>query len=292
MFNMYLRATGGTVSWLFYMLLNLLSPIFRGISILLVIGGGAAFLVMGMYWLSADTPQFVTNLRGGGTTTTSYEFLTFLGLCIALVGMSGLIFSEIKMDQMFLARLYPDEAQDDGVSRWVWLRNCAGLLALGAAFSFAAHYAYPKLPDFAWPVIGFWWWLVAGVALSVCRSIYRLSTIDPALTRYCLGLLALLVAFSFAAYYHYPLLFVAGRFVLGFFGWLVTVAVLSIGRWFYLHGAQKVKRLANKVSLVVAPKKTSARMTPEEIEAAADAWLANNTTAASNKVVVPFRRRV
>lgn len=48
-------------------------------------------------------------------------------------------------DRMLINRLYPDEEQDDGVSRLVWLRNWFGVLVLFVGFSFAAYYRYPVL---------------------------------------------------------------------------------------------------------------------------------------------------
>jgi len=173
MLDAYIKSTAGMVSWLFFMVLNLLSPFIKGLCTLFAIGGGLGFLVMGWAWWMAVLKHASMIVTGANSTMPlSYQFFTFLCLGMALAGMSGLIFLEIKMDRMLLAYLYPEQ-QDDSVSQLLWLRNFCALLVLFAAFSLVARYCYPKLPGFVWPLIGFVWWLGAGVALGVCRWLYR-----------------------------------------------------------------------------------------------------------------------
>jgi hypothetical protein len=191
----YIKATGGIVSWLFYMVLNLVSPIVRGVAGFLTVCGGLSFLLMAFMWLMAALKGGSMIMSGEkGPMPLSYEFLTFICLGMALAGMSVLMVFEIKMDRMFLARLYSDdEEQGSGVSGWARLGHFCGFLALFVSFSFAAAHYYPRLPVFAWPAIGFFWWFVTGVALGVGRWFYRVgaeaSHLIEELSRMALGII-------------------------------------------------------------------------------------------------------
>lgn len=170
MLDTYIKSAVGIVKWLYFIILNLLGPFVKIICILLVVGGGLTFLFM--LWAGIGRTGFDAAVAG-----LSVRHVMFMGLGMALVGMSGAIFYELTIDRMFIERLYPDEeTQDDGISRLVWLRNWIGVLALLAGFSLAARYRYPALYVFEWPVIGFAWWLMIGVALGCCRWLYRQGT--------------------------------------------------------------------------------------------------------------------
>lgn len=162
MFNMYIKTTAGIMKWLFFIALNLVGPFVRGIGVFLAVGGGAAFLFM--LWMGLGRTGF-----DAGVKDLSVLHAMFIGLGLALVGMAMIIYYQITVDRMLINRLYPDEEQDDGVSRLMWLRNWFGVLVMFVGFSFAAHYRYPSLFAFYWPVIGFVWWLVVGVILGMCR---------------------------------------------------------------------------------------------------------------------------
>lgn len=174
MLDTYIKATGGMLGWLFFMVLNLLSPFIKGICLLFTIGGGLGFLLMGWSWMGAVSKHAsIYATSANSAMPLSHEFLTFTCLGMALAGISGLWFYDIKMERMLIDRLYPAEEQGGDISRWVRVRNWFCMLALFVALSFAAQYLYPKLPMFAWPGIGFFWWLVGGVVLGVCRLSYR-----------------------------------------------------------------------------------------------------------------------
>lgn len=167
MLDTYIRSTIGIVKWLYFIIMNLLGPFVKVICILLTVGGGLTFLFM--LWAGIGRTGFDTAVAG-----LTVRHVMFMGLGMTLAGMSGTIFYELTMDRMFIERLYPDEEdQVDGISRLVWLRNWIGVLALLGVLSFAARYHYPSLYVFEWPVIGFTWWLMIGVALGCCRWLYR-----------------------------------------------------------------------------------------------------------------------
>lgn len=167
-FNTYIKASSGIVKWLFFIAMNLMGPLVRGMGVLYVIGGGLGFIIF--LW-SGFRGGFDSAVNGFSTLNA-----TFLSFGLAMLGMAMIIYYEITVDRMFINRLYPDEDQDDDVSRLVRLRNWFGLLVLFVGFSFAAYYRYPSLLAIDWPVIGFIWWLVVGNILGVCRWLYRQGT--------------------------------------------------------------------------------------------------------------------
>jgi len=169
MLDAYIKATAGTVSWLLFMVLELCSPIIKGVCWFLSLGFfGFLFMLYAGVANGFDT-QLGAAAHGGGMSVMRYMFFF---LATSLIGMSGLIFFEIKMLRMFYARLWPEE--DQGNTGWfIRFRNILFMLALLAAFTYAARHFYPKLNFLEWPAIGFAWWLAAGVALGIVSCFFR-----------------------------------------------------------------------------------------------------------------------
>lgn len=161
MLDIYIKATAGTASYLFFIVLEFFEPLVKIILRVFAVGGLIAFL--GMLVFQPDHPFAKTAM--------------FASLGFGLIGTALLTSWDMLLTRMFYDRMYPDDEDDDeedGVSWWRVAINWLFVAALYAAFCVAAVWVYRFKPNgIEGLAVGFIWWVAAGVALGVLRWMWR-----------------------------------------------------------------------------------------------------------------------
>lgn len=171
MLDTYIKVTTKIVSWLLYLLMNMLGPVFKIVCLFMAIGGAiAALLLLGFY----DFDKTIAINKDHMAITYGRMFWTYL--VVAFAGMAGIVVYELKMDSMYLDLLFPMNEEAEETSRGAQFLNWTGTIGLLIAFCLAVHfYYYNKMFVFEWPVVGFALWVAVGFSLGACRWIYRQS---------------------------------------------------------------------------------------------------------------------
>lgn len=160
MLDTYIKATGGTASYLFFIVLEFFEPLVKIVLRFFAVGGLIAFL--GMLIFQPDHPFAKTAM--------------FASLGFGLIGTALLTSWDMLTTRMFYDRMYPDDEyeEEDGVSWWRTAINWLFVAALFAAFCAAATWVYQFEPyRIEGLAVGFVWWVAAGVALGVVRWMWR-----------------------------------------------------------------------------------------------------------------------
>lgn len=159
MLDTYIKATAGTASYLFFILLQFMEPVVKIILRVFAVGGLIGFL----FTLIAqpDHPFAKTGM--------------FACLGFGLIATALLTSYDMLTDRMYYDRMYPDdEDEEGGVSWWRTAINWLFVLALYAGFCAAAVWVYRFKPNgIEGLAVGFVWWVAAGVALGVVRWMWR-----------------------------------------------------------------------------------------------------------------------
>lgn len=155
MLDAYIKATGGMIKWLVFILFNFVGPLIKGICIVLVVLSLFGTLI-GL--LVINHPFQMRGWWGG------------LGLGVA--GMAGLVSYEIMITRMTMERIMGNGDEEE-TSGWLRLQNWLAGLALLTVFSFASFYYFHLINVIEGLVFGYGWFLAVGVVLGVCRWLFR-----------------------------------------------------------------------------------------------------------------------
>ncbi|HUW50029.1 MAG TPA: hypothetical protein VMV75_03350 [Sulfuricella sp.] len=155
MLDAYIKATGGMIKWLVFILFNFVGPLIKGICLVLVVLSLFATL-LGL--LVLNHPFQMREWWGG------------LGL--GVVGMAGLISYEIMMVRMTMERIMGNDEEEEA-SGWLRLQNWLAGLALLSVFSAASFYYFHLINIIEGLAFGYGWFLAVGVVVSVGRWLIR-----------------------------------------------------------------------------------------------------------------------
>jgi hypothetical protein len=155
MLNAYIKATGGMIKWLVFILFNFVGPLIKIICIFLAVIGLFGSLV-GL--LVINHPFQMRGWWGG------------LGL--GVVGTAGLISYEIMITRMTMERIMGNGEKNES-NGWLRLQNWLAGLALLSVFSAASFYYFHLINVIEGLAFGYGWFLSVGVVLGVCRWLFR-----------------------------------------------------------------------------------------------------------------------
>lgn len=162
MLDTYIKATAGTASYLFFIVLEFFEPVVKIVLRVCAFGGLLGFLATLV--IQSDHPFAKTGV--------------FVCLGFGLIATALLTSYDMLTDRMYYDRMYPvddeDEEEKPGVSWWKKAINWLFVLALFAGFCVAATWFHGFKPyRIEGLAVGFLWWGAAGVALGVARFVWR-----------------------------------------------------------------------------------------------------------------------
>jgi len=160
MLDTYIKATAGTASYLFFIVLEFFGPVVKIILRVVAFGGLLGFIISLV--IQSDHPF---------ATTGMYACLGF-----GLIATALLTSYDMLTDRMYYDRMYPndEEKEGGGTSWWRTAINWLLVLALFAGFCVTATWFYQFKPyRIEGLAVGFVWWVAAGVALGVVRWMWR-----------------------------------------------------------------------------------------------------------------------
>lgn len=157
MLDAYIKATGGMIKWLVFILFNFVGPLIKGICLVLVVLSLFGTLI--------------------GLLVINHPFQMrewWAGLGLGVAGMAGLISYEIMITRMTMERIMGNGDEEE-TSGWLRLQNWLAGLALLSVFSAASFYYFHLLNVIEGLAFGYGWFLAVGTVLGVCRWLFRLG---------------------------------------------------------------------------------------------------------------------